>query len=106
MVEGERHGITCNSVQYRSSVLYRILLVYSTTLCGHMGGILFHRIDRIHQFTTCFAIKQAGKQDGLVKGWFHQHRFAFHITVLLDVMNDLLHERDLLCIQRFVIDKF
>ena len=33
-----------------------------------MGGILFHRIDRIHQFTACFAIKQAGKQNGLVKG--------------------------------------
>ena len=43
---------------------------------------------------------------GWSKGWFHQHRFAFHITVLLDVMNDLLHECDLLCIQRFVIDKF
>ena len=70
-----------------------------------MGGILFHRIDRIHQFTPCFAIKQAGKQDGLVKGWFHQHRFAFHITVLLDVMNDLLHERHLLCIQRFIVDE-
>ena len=70
-----------------------------------MGGILFHRIDRIHQFTPCFAIKQAGKQNGLVKGWFHQHRFAFHITVLLDVMNDLLNERDLLRIQRFVVDE-
>ena len=90
MVEGKRHGITCNSVQYRSSVLYRILSVYSTTLCGYMGGILFDRIDRFHQFTACFAIKQAGKQNGLVKGWFHQNRFAFHITVLLDVMNDLL----------------
>ena len=71
-----------------------------------MGGILFHRIDRIHQFTACFTIKQAGKQNGLVKGRFHQNRFALHITVLLDVMNNLLHERDLLCIQRFVIDKF
>ena len=44
-----------------------------------MGGILFHRINRIHQFTACFAIKQAGKQNGLVKGWFHQNRFAFHM---------------------------
>ena len=70
-----------------------------------MGGILFHRIDRIHQLTACFAIKQAGKQDGLVKGWFHQHRFAFHITVLLDVMNNLLNKRDLLCIQRFIVDE-
>ena len=70
-----------------------------------MGGILFHRIDCLHQLTAYFAIKQAGKQDGLVKGWFHQHRFAFHITVLLDVMNDLLHKCDLLCIQRFVVDE-
>lgn len=70
-----------------------------------MDGILFHRIDRFHQLTACFAIKQAGKQNGLVKGWFYQNRFAFHITVLLDVMNDLLHECDLLCIQQFVVDE-
>ena len=42
---------------------------------------------------------------GWSKGRFHQHRFAFHIAVLLDVMDDLLHERDLLCIQRFVVDE-
>ena len=53
----------------------------------------------------CFAIKQAGKQDGLVKGRFHQDGFAFHIAVLLDVMDDLLHESDLLCIQRFIVDE-
>ena len=70
-----------------------------------MGSILFHRIDRFHQFSACFAIKQAGKQNGLVKGWFHQNRFAFHIAVLLDVMDDLLHESDLLCIQRFIVDE-
>ena len=43
---------------FDSPELYRFLSVHSTTLCSHMGGIFFHRIDRIHQFTPCFAIKQ------------------------------------------------
>ena len=71
-----------------------------------MDSIFPDGINGFHQFSARFAIKQAGKQNGLVKGWFHQNRFAFHITVLLDVMNNLLNKRDLLCIQRFVIDKF
>ena len=71
-----------------------------------MDSIFPDGINGFHQFSARFAVKQTGEQDGLVKGWFHQDGLAFHITVLLDVMNDLLHERDLLCIQRFVIDKF
>ena len=63
-----------------------------------MDSIFPDGINGFHQFSACFAIKQAGEQDGLVERRFHQDGFAFHIAVLLDVMDDLLHESDLLCI--------
>ena len=41
----------------------------------------------------------------MVERRFHQNGFAFYIAVLLNVMDDLLHESDLLCIQRFIVDE-
>ena len=70
-----------------------------------MDRIFPDGINGFHQLTAHFAVKQAGEQDGLVERRFHQNGFAFHIAVLLDVMDDLLHESDLLCIQRFIVDE-
>ena len=64
-----------------------------------MDRIFPDGINGFHQFSAHFAVKQAGEQDGLVERRFHQNGFAFHIAVLLDLMDDLLHESDLLCIQ-------
>ena len=82
-----------------------IFLIVATHL-HHLNRILPKPFHNLHQLCLLLQIKQPAEAQGFIKGRFHEFRHIFDVTILLYIINDLIHKNNLGLIKGLVINEF